>query len=89
MKAHGIRLILGLIAATVIAADEQGFHLHGMNKADNQGFGALMGKPARGGPTSARLRRFRLALPTWTLTDRRWFANVRRSQERGCCRRVG
>ena len=48
MKAHGIRLILGLIAATVIAADEQGFHLHGMNKADNQGFGALMGKPARG-----------------------------------------
>jgi hypothetical protein len=88
MKAHGIRLILGLIAATVIAADEQGFHLHGVNKADNQGFGALMGKPARGAHQRS-LRRFRLALPTWTLTARRWFANVRRSQERGCCRRVG
>jgi hypothetical protein len=31
MKAHGTRLILGLIAA-----DEAVLHLHGMNKADNQ-----------------------------------------------------
>jgi hypothetical protein len=38
MKAHGTRLILGLITATVTAADEPVLHLHGMNKADNQGF---------------------------------------------------
>jgi len=31
-------LILSLITATVIAADEQVLHLHGMNKADNQNF---------------------------------------------------
>jgi hypothetical protein len=42
-----LRLILGSIAATVIAADEQVVHLHGMNKADNQSSGALMGKPHR------------------------------------------
>lgn len=34
-----LRLILGSIAAAVIAADEQALHLDGMNKADNQGFG--------------------------------------------------
>lgn len=45
MKSLRIRLIRGLIAATVIAADEQALHLEGMNKADNQGFGGLMGKP--------------------------------------------
>lgn len=45
MKAHGTRLILGLIMATVIPADEPVLHLHDMNKADNQGFGAVMGKP--------------------------------------------
>jgi hypothetical protein len=47
MKAHGTRLILGLITATVTAADEQVLHLYGMNKADNQGFGGVMGKPRR------------------------------------------
>jgi hypothetical protein len=40
MKSHRIGLILGLIAATVIAAAEQVVHPHGMNKADNQSFGA-------------------------------------------------
>ena len=42
-----LRLILGSIAAAVIAADEQVVHLHGMNKAENQSSGALMGKPHR------------------------------------------
>jgi hypothetical protein len=49
MKALRIRLSPGSIAATVIAADEQVLHLYGMNKADSQGLGALMGKPRPGG----------------------------------------
>ena len=56
MKPLRIRLILGLIAATVTAADEQVLRLYRMNeatsKADNQGFGAVMGKPRRSGVMS-------------------------------------
>jgi hypothetical protein len=50
MTAHGIRLILGLIAATVIAADEQGFHLHGMNKAGQPRLRRSDGKTGPGRP---------------------------------------
>jgi len=45
MKSIRNRLILGLIAATVIAADEQVVHLYRINKAGNQSFNALMEKP--------------------------------------------
>jgi hypothetical protein len=48
MKSPRIRLILGLIAATVLAADEQVLHLCGMNNADNQSLGARIEKAGRG-----------------------------------------
>ena len=66
MKALRIRLILGLIAATVIAADEQVFHLHGMNKADNQSLEGLIEKPGRGAHQRS-LRRLRLTLSSLDL----------------------
>ena len=39
------KLILGSIAATVTAADEQVVHVHGMNKAGKQSSGALWESP--------------------------------------------
>jgi hypothetical protein len=60
MKAHGTRLILGLIAATVIAVDEQVLHPHDMSPA--------------GGPTSPGYDGSDGLSPVWTLAVRRWFA---------------
>ena len=68
MKALRIRLIRGLIAVAVIAADEQALHLDGMNKADNPGVGALMGKPRLGGLASARCE-VPLGLRRWFTMD--------------------
>lgn len=64
------KLILGSIAATVTAADEQVVHVHGMNKAGKQSSGALMEKPHWDVPSA--------------LAARRPFANVRRPREQGC-----
>jgi hypothetical protein len=75
MKAHGIRLIRGLIAATVTAADEQVLHLYGMNKADNQGFSALMGKPRPDWRWSCRVSRLRRVAALLVVSGDSWLVS--------------
>jgi len=45
-----------------------------MNKADNQGFGALMGKPGRGCPSGLATTIPNRLSSAWALAVRRWFA---------------